>query len=218
MTRVKIAAATLLVFAASGVAVAQTPVDRPTNEGAAAMIYANAVRRLDSLGVRIDNTRFVELLGRALNGENVGFESIDEAEGWLADALRPDAIAPADEAAETAWVKEKLTTEPNTVELPGGTVFQCIIEGPGQQPLVTDVLNVMYVGRLSNGSIFDQTNEPFAMPVDRVVPGLRIALQQMRRGGTYRVYIPPTEAYGTRAIMDVIPANSALDFEITILP
>lgn len=211
--------AALLALAAGSAVCAQAPaVDRPTNEGAAATIYADALMQLDSLGVKIDPERFLALLRmRLVDGTDVGFASVGEASAWIADAVRPPVLAPLDPETENAWVAAQLS-RPRTEVIPGGTVLQRLVDGSGPMPALSDTVCVSYTARLSDGTVFDSVSEekPFMMPVANVVPGLRTALQRMRLGGTYRVFIPPAEAYGTRAIMDVIPANAALDFEIML--
>ena len=212
MKRLTLAAAAALTAAA---AFSQIPVDRPTNEGALATLLARTVLDLDSLGLKVNRPQMLAMLSMALDGEKVGFADAGEAQGWIADALRPPAIAPADAAKENAWVARQIE-RPRTERLPGGTILQRLVEGAGSVAGPREVLKVMYVGRLSDGTVFDQTSEPIELPVDQVVPGLRTAFVNMRHGGRYRVFIPPAEGYGTRAIMDLIPANSALDFEISI--
>jgi FKBP-type peptidyl-prolyl cis-trans isomerase FkpA len=97
-----------------------------------------------------------------------------------------------------------------TVEQPLG--FTVLQEGTGPTPTVDDVVLVSYVGTLADGKIFDQ-NEQAAMPVDGVVPGFSKALQRMKKGGHYKVVIPPHLAYGDKAA-GPIPANSTLTFDV----
>lgn len=71
-----------------------------------------------------------------------------------------------------------------------------------------------YKGSLVDGTVFDQA-ERMPLALDNVVPGFAQGLVQMRRGGTYRLSIPPELGYGAQA-SGPIPANSTLVFEITL--
>ena len=203
-------------------AMAQTPAE-PDRETAAAVYFGSMLHQtlsdMEQSGLKLDRERFAELLAKAVRGDSALAQiSAAQAESILLEAMTPrrqPAVAPKDAAEENAWVKAQLSL-PNTEELEGGVVLQRLSEGTGEQPGATSKLMVMYTGRLSSGAEFDQTEEPFLMPVDGVIRGLSRALQQMRVGGTYRVFIPPAEAYGSEAILDLIPGNSALDFTITI--
>ncbi len=96
-----------------------------------------------------------------------------------------------------------------------------IKEGQGPSPTAADVALINYVGKLTNGKVFDQGNRA-PMPLDSVIPGFAQGLQQMKAGGTYRLEIPAALAYGATAKRDrngqeVIPANSDLVFEVQLL-
>lgn len=207
-------------LACLGSAGAQEPADL---NAAAATYFGTSLRQtlqeMRAAGAVVDSVRFEQLLIRALNGEDLGLtreraeEIISGAMGLNRRQQQPPAVPAADAEAETAWVKKQLEL-PRTEELAGGVVLQRLVEGSGEVPGPESAVMVMYSGRLSSGAEFDKTDEPFLMPVNRVVPGLSLALQHMRCGGTYRVFIPPAEAYGSEAVMDLIPAYSALDFTI----
>lgn len=193
----------------------------PDLHDAAGTYFGTSMRRtfdeLAASGQLTDADRFLEVFVKAFRGQDTGI-SFQTADLQLRQALglvAPPAVPPMDAEKENAWVAAQLQL-PRTEEMPGGVVLQRLVEGSGAQPGPQSRLMVMYTGRLSSGAEFDKTEEPFLMPVDRVVPGLAAALQQMRQGGTYRVFIPPAMGYGEEAIMDLIPGNSALDFTITI--
>lgn len=96
-----------------------------------------------------------------------------------------------------------------------------IKEGSGPSPTPQDVALINYVGKLTNGKVFDKGDRT-PMPVEGVIPGFAQGLQKMKPGGTYRLEIPAALAYGATAKQDasgqeVIPANSDLIFEVTLL-
>ena len=101
-----------------------------------------------------------------------------------------------------------------------GLQLQVLKEGDGPSPTPTDIVLVHYTGRLEDGTVFDssQGKQPVPFPVTGVIPGFTEGLQLMKKGGTYRLRIPPNLAYGpTGAGGGVIPPNATLDFEIQLL-
>lgn len=93
--------------------------------------------------------------------------------------------------------------------------FDVVQEGEGPSPTIEDVVLVSYVGKLEDGTVFDQ-NEQAALPVDALVPGFTEALLRMKKGGKYHISIPPQLGYGAEA-KGPIPANSTLKFDVTLL-
>jgi FKBP-type peptidyl-prolyl cis-trans isomerase FkpA len=76
---------------------------------------------------------------------------------------------------------------------------------------------VGYTGTLLDGKVFDQS-EQTAMPVDGVVPGFSEALQLMKRGGEYQLFIPPALGYGDKVPEGgPIPPNSVLIFNVKLI-
>jgi FKBP-type peptidyl-prolyl cis-trans isomerase len=78
-------------------------------------------------------------------------------------------------------------------------------------------VNVQYVGRLAtNKKVFDQGKITFPLGAGRVIKGWDQGLENMPVGETRKLIIPPQLAYGKSAL-DGIPANSTLEFEVTLL-
>jgi FKBP-type peptidyl-prolyl cis-trans isomerase FklB len=79
---------------------------------------------------------------------------------------------------------------------------------------------VHYEGRLIDGQIFDSSlrrGEPAEFRVDRVIPGWTQALQRMRVGDKWQLFIPADLAYGERGAGEVIQPNSVLIFQVELL-
>jgi FKBP-type peptidyl-prolyl cis-trans isomerase FkpA len=87
--------------------------------------------------------------------------------------------------------------------------------GTGVSPTTADVVLINYKGTLPNGKVFDQA-ERAVLPLDGVVPGFVKALEQMQRGGKYKVLIPAELGYGNKAAGE-IPPNTDLNFEIELI-
>jgi FKBP-type peptidyl-prolyl cis-trans isomerase len=80
---------------------------------------------------------------------------------------------------------------------------------------------VNYVGRLTNGSIFDASTSgnPFSFRAGsrQVILGWDIGLLGMRVGGKRRLTIPSLLGYGAQGSAPRIPANATLVFDIELL-
>ena len=101
-----------------------------------------------------------------------------------------------------------------------GLQFQVLDEGTGVQPTEADIVLVNYTGRLEDGTVFDSTEgkQPAAFPVTGVIPGFTEGLKMMKKGGKYRLRIPPELGYGAEgAGGGVIPPNATLNFEVELL-
>ena len=98
-----------------------------------------------------------------------------------------------------------------------GLQYEVVKNGEGESPTKDDVALVSYRGTLADGTVFDQ-NDQAAMPVEGVVPGFAEGLQLMKRGGEYKLYIPPRLAYGDKVPEGgPIPPNALLLFEVKLL-
>jgi FKBP-type peptidyl-prolyl cis-trans isomerase FkpA len=113
-----------------------------------------------------------------------------------------------------------VTTPPragrSAIVTPSGLRFKTLKGGSGRRPTIEDSVLVDYVGRLSDGKVFDRSGKkPVDFPVAGVVPGFAEALMLMNVGGKYRIWIPPQLAYGNRPVGS-IPPNSTLEFTVTL--
>lgn len=104
--------------------------------------------------------------------------------------------------------------------LPSGLQYKVITEGSGKTPKADNALTVHYRGTLINGQEFDSSynrGEPQTFQVDGVIPGWTEALQLMKEGSKWQLFIPSERAYGERGQGFRIPPNSTLIFEIELL-
>jgi FKBP-type peptidyl-prolyl cis-trans isomerase FkpA len=105
---------------------------------------------------------------------------------------------------------------PGVVTTPSGLQYLVLQKGQGASPTDSDVALINYVGKLTDGTVFDQSQQPTPMPVAGVVPGFSEALKLMNKGGKYRIWIKPSLGYGEKAT-GPIPANSVLAFDVELL-
>lgn len=99
--------------------------------------------------------------------------------------------------------------------------FTVVKEGTGASPTDADIALIKYEGKLGDGTVFD-AQEQAPMPVAGSIPGFSEALKRMKKGGKYKVVIPPELAYGREEKRDqtgkiVLPANSTLHFDVELL-
>jgi FKBP-type peptidyl-prolyl cis-trans isomerase FklB len=101
-----------------------------------------------------------------------------------------------------------------------GLQYKILKRGSGAKPSATDSVTVNYEGKLINGTVFDSSykrGKPTTFNVNQVIPGWTQALQMMRPGATWMLYIPANLAYGANAMGSTIPANSALIFKVQLI-
>ena len=144
-----------------------------------------------------------------------------EAQSMIqAYAERIQAEAAAKKAAETAaFMTENAAREEVTVT-ESGLQYQVLAEGEGASPTLGDTVKVHYTGRLLDGTVFDssvQRGEPATFPVSGVIAGWTEALQLMKPGTKFQVWIPSDLAYGERGTGRDIGPNETLTFEMELL-
>ena len=104
--------------------------------------------------------------------------------------------------------------------LPSGLQYKVLVEGSGKTPKATDTVIVHYRGTLINGSEFDSSykkGQPSTFQVNGVIRGWSEALQLMKVGSKWQLFIPSELAYGERAVGGQIPPNSTLIFEVELI-
>lgn len=106
------------------------------------------------------------------------------------------------------------------VVLPSGLQYRILKEGKGESPQPSDTVTVHYRGRLVDGTEFDSSysrNEPATFPANRVIQGWQEALQLMKPGAKYELFIPPDLGYGKSGGGGKIGPDSTLIFEVELL-
>jgi FKBP-type peptidyl-prolyl cis-trans isomerase len=101
-----------------------------------------------------------------------------------------------------------------------GLQYQAIKSGSGKTPSLTSTVKVHYEGKLLDGKVFDSSiarGEPIEFPVNGVIPGWTEALQRMKVGDKWKLFIPPGLAYGERGAGSDIGPNELLVFEVELL-
>jgi len=106
------------------------------------------------------------------------------------------------------------------ITLPDGLQYKVLKEGTGEIPKPTDTVSVNYRGTLTDGSEFDSSErhgQSAKFQVNAVIPGWTEALQLMKVGSKWQLYIPSNLAYGERSVGRDIGPNSTLIFDVELL-
>jgi FKBP-type peptidyl-prolyl cis-trans isomerase FklB len=114
-------------------------------------------------------------------------------------------------------VKEVEVTAPDGTK--AGLQYQILKSGKGSSPKKTDIVEVHYVGSLLDGTVFDSSIErgtPATFGMDQVIPGWTAALQMMKAGDKWRLFIPPSLGYGEFGPPQ-IPPDSTVIYEVELL-
>ena len=97
------------------------------------------------------------------------------------------------------------------------------IIGTGATATAGDSVTVHYIGTLTNGTVFDASRNrgsdgfTFNLGAGQVIKGWDEGIVGMKEGGKRKLFIPASLAYGSQTVGNVIPANSALIFEVELL-
>jgi FKBP-type peptidyl-prolyl cis-trans isomerase FklB len=97
-----------------------------------------------------------------------------------------------------------------------GLQYKIVEAGTGASPKKSDTVSVHYRGTLIGGTEFDSSykrGEPATFPVDGVIAGWTEALQMMKEGAKWQLFIPPALAYGDRGPL----AGQLLIFDVELL-
>ena len=101
-----------------------------------------------------------------------------------------------------------------------GLQYLVIRPGTGQRPKITDTVVVHYRGSLIDNTVFDSSiarRQAETLPVAGVIPGWTEALQLMRAGAKWKLFVPPNLGYGKEGSGDAIGPNATLIFEVELI-
>ena len=148
-------------------------------------------------------------------------EQLREAEGEIQALLsrRHEERLAEKKAEGDAWLKENAKKE-GIKTLAQGLQYKVLKSGNGKSPARTDTVRVHYTGKLTNGQVFDssvQRGQPAEFGVGQVIAGWTMALQKMKVGDKWMLYIPSELAYGERGSRGAIGPNEVLIFEVELL-
>lgn len=182
---------------------------------------------LKNQGVDIDADKLSKGIKDALSGAKPMMNQAD-MDKTMTD-LRTKMMAQQQEKMHSLGAKNKAEgeaflaknkTAAGVKTLPSGLQYQVIKDGTGKMPKATDKVSVNYRGTLLDGKEFDSSysrGTPANFPVNGVIPGWTEALQLMKEGAKWKLFIPASLAYGEQGAGGVIGPNAVLLFEVELL-
>ena len=108
--------------------------------------------------------------------------------------------------------------KPGIVERPSGLQFLVIRQGTGPSPRVGDIVVASYRLFNTKGDLIDDSvhsGVPLQLEVDKVIAGWREALQEMRVGARWKIFLPAELAYGEHGLAN-IPGGETLVYDLTL--
>ncbi len=111
-------------------------------------------------------------------------------------------------------------SKPGVKTTASGLQYKVLKEGSGASPKPTDTVKVNYKGTTIDGTEFDSSykrGQPASFPVNHVIKGWTEALQLMKPGAKYQLFVPEDLAYGERGAGADIGPNATLLFDVELL-
>ena len=113
-----------------------------------------------------------------------------------------------------------LKGKPGVGALPDGVHYIVVKAGTGIRPTVKDSIVFNAIGIFPDGTVFEDTfqkKKTITSLTSNLIPGLNEAIQLMPEGSVWRIFIPSALGYGPAGLPNVIPPNTALVFDITLM-
>ena len=210
---------------------AQAPAVKVDPKEAAAIasygIGLNTGLSVKSDGVDIDLEAFIEGIRDGVKGKSPKYSTqqlhaammIFQREMQAKEEERKKTLGEKNRRDGQAFL-DKNKTKTGVKSLPSGLQYEVLQSGKGASPKANDTVKVHYEGTLLDGTVFDSSikrNEPAVFPVNRVIRGWTEALQLMKVGDKWRIYLPSDLAYGTQGAGHDIGPNAVLTFEVELL-
>ena len=190
---------------------------------ALALNFATSIRQLP---VKVDLPLLGNAVAELLNGGELKMSNAEYGDQMRKlQMMLQEVEAKKNEAREEILAAEKKFFEENAkiagvITTKSGLQYQILKDGNGEKPGPHDTVKVHYEGKLPNGAVFDNSiarGEPIEFPVDQVIAGWTEALQLMKVGAKYRLFIPSRLGYGAHGAGNAIPPHSTLIFEVELL-
>jgi peptidylprolyl isomerase len=125
------------------------------------------------------------------------------------------------------------------VNLPSGVRYKIVADGKGLKPKDGAEIFLNYTGFLTDGTLFDTSDEteakkfgkfnpqraqqlgyqplPYTVGNKKMIPGFAEGIKNLKIGDKAIIFIPSKMAYGEQGAGDIIPPNADLIFEIQLI-
>jgi FKBP-type peptidyl-prolyl cis-trans isomerase FklB len=216
-----------MLFLLTQVVVAESVTLKSQKDKVSYSIGVNMGKNLKQMAVDIDPDTFAKGFKDAFSGAKSQLS--DEEMQTVMAALQKEMGAKQAEKMKVVGDKNKKDGEVFLAEnkkkegvktLASGLQYKVIKEGSGKIPKATDKVSTHYQGTLIDGTEFDSSykrGEPAVFPVKGVIPGWTEALQMMKVGSKWQLFIPAKLAYGDRGAGPNIGPNAVLIFTMELL-
>ncbi len=175
---------------------------------------------------QIDVDRFIAGIrdrfdGKAKLSDAEAMELVQTFQKQMAALQQQKAAAAATDniAAEKHFLDSNRKAE-GVHETASGLQYRILTPGTGPSPTDSSTVTVDYTGTLPDGTVFDSSVErgkPATFPVNGVISGWTEALQLMKEGAKWQLFIPAKLAYGERGAGQQIGPNQMLIFDVQLL-
>ncbi len=205
---------------AATIAPADTPLADSTSVALGYVLGRNATEAMQGFkasGIIIDDRVVVEAMTAVISGQKPAFDADAVLNNVFAQMRK--ALPERCDSAEQQRFVEVAAARPGARQMSDGLVVETLTPGTGASPTAQSIVRVHYVGELSDGTVFDDTTagSPIELKVADVTKGFGEGLLQMQPGGSYRLTMPASLAYGEEGIGGVIPGNAALQFTVQLI-
>ena len=113
-----------------------------------------------------------------------------------------------------------LKGKPGVGALPDGVHYIVVKAGTGIRPTAKDSVVINAIGIFPDGTVFEDTfqkKKTITTLTGTLIPGLNETIQLMPEGSVWRIFVPSALAYGPAGLPNLIPPNTALIFDITLM-
>ena len=118
------------------------------------------------------------------------------------------------------WLANK-EKEEGVIKRESGLLYKVVVSSEsGHSPLIDSKTTCNYEGRLIDGTVFDSSfkrGRPATFAPNQVIKGWTEAMQLMKEGDTWELYLPSELAYGDRGAGGDIPPGAVLIFTLEMI-
>jgi FKBP-type peptidyl-prolyl cis-trans isomerase FklB len=190
-------------------------------------IGLNFARQFKSQNIEINPDFLYEAIKTVMSDgipamtDEQAMNTLQEFEKEMQDRMKSDMKNKAKDNIEKcrAWLAEN-KKRPGVTELPSGLQYEIITPGTGESPKADSKVTTHYVGTLIDGTEFDSSvkrGQPATFALNSVIKGWTEALQLMKTGAKWKLFIPSDLAYGDAGSPPNIGPGETLIFEIELI-
>jgi FKBP-type peptidyl-prolyl cis-trans isomerase len=157
-----------------------------------------------------------------LESEYMAFLQLRSAAAQAKATAKKAESSKGEETAGAAFIKAAAAADKDIVVEPSGLAYKIIDAGKGEKPKPESVVKVNYTGKLTDGTVFDATEQhpdkaPSEFPLNGVIAGWTQGLQKVAKGGKIKLWIPGPLAYGVEGREPKIKPGATLVFDVELV-